>query len=277
MSYEYAVGAINTAPFRLLGDEQLSKMQNMSRESCISLLNEFGYDSSTVSISEKTEQHLCRVTDFLMSIAPDPELVGCMLFEQDSHNMKLLLKSRISGTEFVESISQRGFFDPELIRICIKANDFSALGEVIEKLLSGIEKEKEPFIISSVCDNAFFANAFNTAKLKGNRDMQRYLSLTAEGKNKAAVFRSHLFGDNRSICLKYLLGSFSGDIVQHVQKYKSVQQIYDEADRTILNFLRSGSSPIIEFIKLYYLKNKEAAAVRLLFADKQDLRQGAVI
>ena len=276
MSYEYAVGAINTSPFRLLGDAQLLKMQNMSRAACISLLNEFGYDSSTASISEKTEQHLCRVTDFLMSIAPDPELVGCMLFEQDSHNMKLLLKSKISGTDCSESISQRGFFDPELIRICINANDFSALGEVIEKRLSGIEKEKEPFIISSVCDNAFFANAFNTAKLKGSKDMQKYLSLTAEGKNKAAVFRSQLFGDNRSICLKYLLGSYSDDIVCQVQKYKSVQQIYDEADMSISSFLCS-SSPIIEFIKLYYLKNKEAAAVRLLFAGKQDLRQGAVI
>ena len=268
-SYEYAVGAIGASRFKVLSNEQLAKIEKSDYRLSVSMLGEFGYSNKAETINDKIEQYLNEMVHFLKSIVPNPELFGCLLFEEDSYNMKLCLKSKLMETDNSNKLSERGYFPAQLIKLCAEMDDFSSLGKTIENKLKNIKKETDGFVISSVCDIAFLENALKTAQHEKCKEMQKYLQIIADEKNKLSLFRAKKIGISEDKCKKYLLQSENNGIY-NINKYKCTEEIKSETEHNLKQFFDEFADKlsIIEFIKLYHSKIKETHTLRTLFLDK---------
>lgn len=198
-SYPFAIGAVKATDHKLLTNQQWKRLMEADEAQVLKLLDEFGYgaDSKVVlTVEEKIEEELTYTFAFIMDMAPDPELAGLLFFAEDAHNLKLFLKAAKGNQNVDELVSHRGYFDPEVMRLCVAAGDYTMIGADVEKELTGIQDETDPQVISRRADNAIINHSYNVAKKKRNRMLMDYFSKYAEAEDR--INTVHFFDETLS-------------------------------------------------------------------------------
>ncbi len=268
-SYAFALGRISGTTHRVLTTEQTARLREADFSAAQKLLADCGYPavSDGQTVYDAIEAEKDAVTAFVREIAPDEELVSLLFFEEDALNLKILLKSEKLGRGADISALCTGGFDKELLRICVKTDDYSMLGDTISQAFEHISEEEDPCRISCLVDSAVFAHALTAARKKNCRSLVSLFEVYGTGKNRLTALRlRRLQKDPADFPFAFLpTGSTPA------QDGKNESEILEETQKALDNVLTDiGYDGAIGAIAQYYFRKKlEAAALRLLFAEKR--------
>ena len=269
-SYEYAIGRISGTTHRVLRAEEMARLREADGETAQKLLTDYGYPAVTggKTVYDVIEDEKNTVSAFVREIAPDEELTQLLFFEEDALNLKILLKSEKIGKEADLDALCEGGFQKELLRICVKADDYSMLGETLETALAGIGNEENPCRISCLVDNAVFSYALCTAQKKNCRPLAELFTVYGEGKNRLTALRLQKLGKDLD---DYAFAFLPVARPNETELRKTESEILEETEKALDNVLTDlGYGDGIGVIAQYYFRKKaEAGALRLLFAEKR--------
>lgn len=269
-SYAFAIGCVKATSHPVLGDEQLRRLREAGGPAALKLLDEYNYgmEASGRPAEERVAAEMRRTSAFLREIAPDLSLLGPLFFEEDARNLKWLLKAKLAGRDAEGRTPAEGRYDPDLLRLCVAAEDFSLLGDALAQDLDGIFEETDPMVLSCRVDAAVYAGALRAAK-KGGKLLERLLREYGAGINRLTALR-----------MRALPGAAAGEVLflpvdwaefREKDAERTPEEIRaDVEDRldAALAELRGGErfAPLAEY---YFSKKREAKKLRLLFAQKQ--------
>lgn len=269
-SYAYALGRISGTTHRVLKPEELARLRETDSETAQKLLADYGYPAVTggKTVYDVIEDEKNTVSAFVREIAPDEELTQLLFFEEDALNLKILLKSEKIGKEIDMGALCEGGFQKELLRVCVKADDYSMLGESLETALSGINAEENPCRISCLADNAVFSYALETAQKKNCRPLVQLFTVYGEGKNRLTALRLHKLKKDLDA---YDFAFLPVKKPTEAELRQSEEEILTETAKALDNVLTDlGYGDGIGVIAQYYFRKKtEAQTLRLLFAQKR--------
>ena len=153
-----------------------------------------------------------------------------------------------------------GSIAPEIWRGSVEAGDYSLISDTLDRELHDIDKEKDPFVISSRADRAVFLHTLELAKKK-NAALYEMLLKYGGAKNRISEARLRRMGrdieDVGNLLLPVSYESIEGD-------NRPESEIIAEAKETIARAmydLRSGEkfAPIAEY---FFAKKSEAETLR---------------
>lgn len=269
-SYAYALGRISGTSHRVLRAEEMARLREADSETAQKLLADYGYPAVQAgkTVYDAIEDEKNAVSAFVREIAPDEELTQLLFFEEDALNLKILLKSEKLGKEADLDALCEGGFQKELLRICVKAEDYSMLGETLETALAGIENEENPCRISCLVDNAVFSYVLLTAQKKNCRPLAELFTVYGAGKNRLTALRLQKLGKNPE---EFDFAFLPVKKPEVTDSKKSEADILAETEKALDNVLTDlGYGDGIGVIAQYYFRKKtEAQALRLLFAEKR--------
>lgn len=271
-SYEYAIGRIQATSHTVLSAEQWNRLQDGEEQEALKLLEEYGYPAAEGrSPQEVIQEELGRVAAFVREISPDPAMTDLLFFEEDALNLKLYLKARLSGKNPSALVTTLGSWPPDVMQICVEAEDFSLLGEDIAQSLQDIFEETDPGLISCRVDAALYAHALREAEKRRCRPLTDWLRKYGAGKNR--ITRARLEGlqrDPKSYSAAFLpvdteseSWGASGEMSREEVLAQEEARLQEAAKDLRLD---EGIGVIAEY---YLAKKNEAAALRLLFARKK--------
>lgn len=279
-SYEFAIGAIRASSRQPLQTEQWRRLREADLQTAERLLADYGYPAVPESgtVFEAIEEELRRTAVFLRELAPDAGLLELLFFEEDAVNLKLLLKARLTGAENALLPFCAGGIDPELLRICVVAEDFSLLGAPAQELLDGICAERNPWKLSCAVDNAMFCRARALAEQKHCRTLVRLLEEYAAGRNRRTALRL----TKLNLAPEEYKDAF---LPVDWTEFRSADRGNAEAD--ILNDIERRIAALTEELaaeagmgaiaEYYFTKKREAAALRILITEKRFSVTGGVL
>lgn len=263
-SYEYAVGTLSAGSFRPLTQEQWTRLEQADPAGMVQLLVEFGYAQKAHDVSGVTEEHLRAVRTLLRDISPDAQLTGAMFFENDATNVKLYLKAEMLKRQ--AGAPADGYFDPETVRLCALAGDWSMLGAEAEALLGDISLEKDPFVLSCRVDNAMFSRALAVAKSKHCGALYNVLTEFARGRNRLTRERIKRFGGDAGK-YEYAFLPVEADGESDTLTGEGLRA---DVDRRMKNALTEAgyAGNMGTLAEFYFTKKAEAARLRRLAASE---------
>ncbi len=271
-SYEYAIGCIKASSHPPLTKEQLKALSESNYRDFEKRLSEFGWAQGFEgNINERIEKELSYAADFIKDISPDKSLTDLLFFEDDATNLKLYVKGRLLGRDISHLALSSGSIPVEIIRGSVEAWDFTLISETVNGEMAEYENEKDPFVLSSVCDRAIFLHTLERAK-KESRALYNMLLIYGESQNRSAVARLMAMGRDTESAKKYLLPvSYTSP---DFEKENVEKVILDSEERTLraMDDLRTGENfaPIAEY---FFAKKNESATLRRLALEKT-LRTG---
>ncbi len=204
-SYAYAVGCIKASSHPPLTPERLARLENADKEDFPKLLDEFGWGKGIEgSVSERIEGEFDYAVAFVKDISPDKALTDLLFFETDAVNLKLFAKARLSGRDVTDLADRGGSIPIDIIRGSVEAWDFTLISDTVNGEMKDYENERDPFVLSSVCDRAIFLHTLEKAKKK-SASLYRMLLRYGEEKNKIAEARLARLGNSMDGIKKLLL------------------------------------------------------------------------
>ncbi|HPE95265.1 MAG TPA: V-type ATPase subunit [Bacillota bacterium] len=264
-SYEYAVGTLSAGSCRPLTQEQWSRLEQADPAGMVRLLGEYGYAQKAQDVSGVIEEHLRAVRALLRDISPDAQLTGAMFFENDATNVKLYLKAEMLKRQ--AGAPADGYFNPETVRLCALAGDWSMLGAEAETLLGDVSLENDPFVLSCRVDNAMFSRALSVAKSKRCSALSDVLTEFARGRNRLTRERIKRLsgGDADKYECAFLPVEADGE-----SDTLTGEALRADVDRRMKNVLTeagyAGNMGVLA--EFYFLKKAEAARLRKLAASE---------
>lgn len=271
-SYEYAIGCIKATSHPPLDKEQLKRLSESNENDFEKLLYEFGFAQGIEgNISEKIEGEVSYALSFINDISPDKNLTGLLFFEEDATNLKLFVKGRLLGRDVTKLAVSSGGIPVEIIRGSVEAWDFTLISDAVNREMADFENEKDPFILSSVCDRAIFLHTLERAK-KESRALYEMLIVYGESQNRVAEARlREMERDPKSAkCYLLPLSYTSPDFEK--ENFEKVIGDSEEKTRRAMDDLRTGEgfAPIAEY---FFAKKNESKTLRRLALEKT-LRTG---
>lgn len=273
-SYAFAIGRLSGTTHAVLREETLTRLREADFDTAQKLLIDCGYPAVTdgKTVYDAIEEEKNAVSAFVREISPDEELTQLLFFEEDSLNLKLLLKSAVLEREADDSLLCEGSFPTELLRVCVQVGDYSLLSETIGQMLEGIEQETDPGRISCLVDNAMFAHALHTAEKKHCTPLVRLFTVYGEGKNRLTALRLRRL----QMPISEYGFAFLPVGTPPNEEERDEETILSETRAQLENVLTDlGYDEGIGAIAQYYFRKKsETAALRLLFAEKSAKETG---
>lgn len=191
--YSFNVARIAALESRLVTKEALSRINIASAEDAVRQLAAVGYgDPASVTCGELTGSELSALRAFVRSALPE-ELSRILILPYDCHNLKVLLKSCVLGTEPEKgTLYDNTVFDTEIAAACSRGGEFSLLSDRIAEILNPAYDSGElstPFGISVKCDNAFYSE-ISAAASKAPELIRKYVSYDADHINYISYLRA---------------------------------------------------------------------------------------
>jgi V/A-type H+/Na+-transporting ATPase subunit C len=127
--------------------------------------------------------------DALVKMAPEPELFEAIWLRYDFYNLKLALKSELSGTERDEaSYSPFGTLSPQTLARIVHAGNASGTPHALQNALS--RARKNPEHIDALFDEAYLTTALDSIMKTKNQIMKRYIILVVDFFNIRSALRA---------------------------------------------------------------------------------------
>lgn len=196
-SYPFAVGRIRVLEQALLGSERLKQLSGVSRKDFAEELNDLGFaaecpvrDSVDALIAWRERQ----VRDIIEEVTPVPAMTELFFLDIDAANIKLLIKSRITGEDCSEYLG-RGVFAADMLKKCVEQRNYSSLGQPLGELLNLADNDSfEPSRLSSAVDHAFYSEIFARLAKHKNKFLQGYFTLKVDCTNVTSALRAKKLG-----------------------------------------------------------------------------------
>ena len=189
--YSFTVAYISAKETSILTREAANRIA-ADRTDAPRLLLQSGYgggDGGTVS--DLTDRELSDLRRFIMDNMPD-QLYPLLILPYDAHNLKVLLKCTVSGSDPAPYLYDNTVYDTEIAAACCRGGEFSLLSDVIAEILNPAYDNgmlSAPFDISTECDRAFYTQISKTAET-APEPLGEYIKAEIDGKNLISYYRA---------------------------------------------------------------------------------------
>lgn len=190
----YGVARIRSAERTLINRERLRRFLEMSADEMLRQLVESGYGAMPDATPDDTEaliaSELVRAYDLVREVTTDPAMTDIFLMDADIHNLKLLIKLRMTGSRDEPALMHGGIFDEKMLKKCVEEGEYSPLPELLREALASIEESligsaPDPARVSTVLDDAYIRYAYKY----GNAFVKEYFAAFADFTNIATLMR----------------------------------------------------------------------------------------
>ena len=255
MDYGQSVVTIRILEKRLLTRNRLERMiEAQTPEEVLKLLGETEYSQDMADIhgSQDYEIILKRETERVFSIVrnmiKNTGIVDVLSLKYDYHNLKVLLKSKITGKDFSSLLMQAGTIDASKFKVKFEtqSNDLpQEIIEAIDEAQKDFEENHNPQRIDIIVDKHYFRNLSRLAKEIDVKVITDYVEGLIDFQNMITLFRVQKQKRDARFLETVI---FEGGTIS---KNKIVASINDNTD-TILNKFKK------EKLGTYLVKGLEA-------------------
>ncbi|MDO5089165.1 MAG: V-type ATP synthase subunit C [Leptotrichiaceae bacterium] len=174
MDYGRSVVTVRVLEKRLLNKNRLERMiEAETPDEVLKLLGETEYSQSMTDIknSREYEKILKRETERVFSLiremSNDSEIVDILSLKYDYHNLKVLLKGKVTGKDFSGLLMDAGTVKTNKLKAQFDAESYDDLPEELSKAVSEAEKDfdenKDPQRIDIIVDKYYYSHLLKIA------------------------------------------------------------------------------------------------------------------
>jgi V/A-type H+-transporting ATPase subunit C len=170
---------------------------------------------SPAEIDRALVTELDKTYSLLRQIAPEKELIDLFRRRYDYHNLKTLLKAKLTGVPANGALMNLGAYDLEKLSTAVaeKAYRFAPefIRETANEAMAEYEKTSKLSAISYTCDRNMWADLLNQAVQSGNQIVTDLMSKRVDFANIKTFIRIKEFAEDRELFGKYYIpgGSYS--------------------------------------------------------------------
>lgn len=296
--YAYSVARVRVAELNMLTKNRLERMLDGPKVSnAVRVLNEAGYPESH-DYEDMLRGETSALYEYLREISPEPEIFDIFAYRYDSHNIKVLLKAELSGTDHEGLLAENGVIDKNALSVMVRERDMRKLppefARAIEQSLDTYARTKDPQIIDIMLDGAYYSMYLRMAKETGSRYLMDMASMTIDISNISAFIRikskmedldllTRVLIPGGRIRVKDYLESFSKDIeafrdVLKGTEYTELLDILLDASGGVTEFEKACDNMMMKFMRKY--RNKAFGIEPLIgymFGKETDIKNARII
>ena len=311
MDYGQSVVTIRILEKRLLTRNRLERMiEAQTPEEVLKLLGETEYSQDMADIhgSQDYEIILKRETERVFSIVrnmiKNTGIVDVLSLKYDYHNLKVLLKSKITGKDFSSLLMQAGTIDASKFKVKFESqsNDLpQEIMEAIDEVQKDFEENYNPQRIDIIVDKHYFRNLSRLAKeidvkvitdyVEGLIDFQNMITLFRVQKQKrdarfleTVIFEGGTISKNKIVASindntdtilnkfkKEKLGSYLVKGLEAFSETKRLSELEKISDNYLMELNKEskyvvfGPEPLFTYL---VAKEREINAVRMIMVSK---------
>ena len=311
MDYGQSVVTIRILEKRLLTRNRLERMiEAQTPEEVLKLLGETEYSQDMADIhgSQDYEIILKRETERVFSIVrnmiKNTGIVDVLSLKYDYHNLKVLLKSKITGKDFSSLLMQAGTIDASKFKVKFESqsNDLpQEIMEAIDEVQKDFEENHNPQRIDIIVDKHYFRNLSRLAKeidvkvitdyVKGLIDFQNMITLFRVQKQKrdarfleTVIFEGGTISKNKIVASindntdtilnkfkKEKLGTYLVKGLEAFSETKRLSELEKISDNYLMELNKEskyvvfGPEPLFTYL---VAKEREINAVRMIMVSK---------
>lgn len=189
----FGVARIRVHEKKLINKEKLARMAEASAQEALRLLLDSGYGTMPEATIEDSEEiiasALSQTYSLVREVTPNSLLTDIFLMKADIHNLKLLLKLRLTGSTEEPAFMSGGVYSTEALSQMVASSDYSALADWLCAAMDSLEQSFvshiNPVKISVQLDNAYMEYALKN----GNSFVVEYFKAQADFNNVLAALR----------------------------------------------------------------------------------------
>lgn len=311
MDYGQSVVTIRILEKRLLTRNRLERMiEAQTPEEVLKLLGETEYSQDMADIhgSQDYEIILKRETERVFSIVrnmiKNTGIVDVLSLKYDYHNLKVLLKGKITGKDFSSLLMQAGTIDASKFKVKFESqsNDLpQEIMEAIDEVQKDFEENHNPQRIDIIVDKHYFRNLSRLAKeidvkvitdyVEGLIDFQNMITLFRVQKQKrdarfleTVIFEGGTISKNKIVASindntdtilnkfkKEKLGSYLVKGLEAFSETKRLSELEKISDNYLMELNKEskyvvfGPEPLFTYL---VAKEREINAVRMIMVSK---------
>ncbi len=239
----------------------------------VRVLHEAGYPEND-NYEDMLREETANLYDYLKGISPEPRIFDIFAYRYDSHNIKVLLKSELSGVNIEGLLADNGVIDKNALSILVRERDFGKLQpEFTKAIIDSLDtyaRTKDPQIIDILVDGAYFSLYLRMASATGSRFLVELAEKIIDIANISAFIRvkskmedldllTRVLIPGGEIKTKEYLDSFSKDIeaFRDVLKgtgYGELLDILTESTGSVTEFEKACDNHVMKFIRKFRYK-----------------------
>jgi len=301
--YPYAVARIRMLERTLLTSKQYNQMaEAKSIDEALKILNETGYAPLNGQITVKNYEEalstqLAKAYQDVNELVSGENFMDVFLLKNDYHNLKVLIKSEISGSEGDKYLIDGGTVDKTFIKNAFLTKSLDTLPsnmkEAVSKAYEVYGKTMSGQMIDIALDKAAFKDMAIVAKKSESNFVKRYVECLCDMTNLKTFLRiknmkktfdmfSEVFVEGGSFGIENFRQSFNAD--NPASGFKSTQYevvaeymsqgftaFEKQCDDYIMSFVKDAkySSLTLEPMVAYiYARETEAKTIRIILSSK---------
>lgn len=293
VEYAYAVAYIKTLENKMLSRADIESLINAPGiDSAMKLLNDRGFEGQTPQLLLKNA--LERSWEAAYEVCPEEAPIDILMYENDFHNLKTILKAKVSDTDWSGMVLKPSVIAPELISEAVKNSDFSLLPEFIRETAAGAYKlittTMDGQLAEIYIDKAEHIAVYERAKKEKNAFLTDWAILLATLTNMKTAFRCAVSKKSKDFTKNALVpinGAMSDSLLK-ADSAEDVKQVilsqFDSADVSSigaferwcdnkkLSFVRTAKGQSFGFLPILAFlvgKSFEIQTLRIILSCKQ--------
>lgn len=196
--YLFLATRVKSLEGRLLDRGRMERMLEAgSHEAALEVLLECGYVPAPPPVLGEIEKSLARqrqeVLEDIAAFAPDPAVVTLFRLRFDYHNLKVLLKAEVLGTDPVPLLLPGGRFTPDQLQERLRGGELAELPYLFREALAearqALGSSHDPQRMEFVLDRAYFQELSALAQESGSSFLRGYVRLMIDAANLRALLR----------------------------------------------------------------------------------------
>lgn len=306
--YAYSVSRIRAIERKLLDKGKLDRMvEAKSPEEALKVLQEADYgkrDSDSINIYDyenMLRDENKKVYSLLKEIAPEPDVFDLFLISNDYHNIKVILKSELSGQDYDSLLVESGSIPADKIKTMIRDRSMAEMPAImknaVEECIQTYNKTLDPQVIDIILDKASFKQMKDTSIKSGSTFIKNLVTLFIDLANIKVFLRVKALNKTWDFLQKVLIPEGSINISIYVQnldnpldsfidalKFTSLGEFLEEGiesfkatgsltkfeklcDNLILNYVKKskfislGIEPLVGFLMAKEMEIKNARII----------------
>lgn len=228
--YPFAVAVVRSKENNLVSKDKLMQMAEApTAEEALRILSESGYGSLPADEIYDFEKLLsAQLSDAYRSLAgliPDDKLVDIFLYKNDYHNIKVLIKQTVSGTDGSAYLIDGGTVSLDTLKAAFEERKFTDLPDLdiaaVNEAMEEYAKTKDGRYIDLILDRACFKTMAEAAQKSKNDYVIGYVERLADVTNIKTFIRIKRRGKNFKIFEDAYVSGGSLDLETFAEAYES--------------------------------------------------------
>lgn len=193
LSYEYSFGAVRAKEKNLFTRAELETMLAFnSLDALTGYLKDRNYAEGE-TLDELLQNSKRETLQYLGTVVPDTSVFDALLYPNDAHNIKAVIKGLLAGVDYAPLFSEQGTVDTATIVTAIKENKYSLLpesfSEAAQKAYEVLAHTADARLADAYLDTACMTAQLQAAKATKIAFLEEYIRTDIFYKNVKIALR----------------------------------------------------------------------------------------